>query len=59
MRTSTAFLAMFKHAFMSALISRPHRWYGEALGAYSRALSLAGGLNVNPGGVQGYAGFSG
>ncbi|MGC9146259.1 MAG: hypothetical protein ACP5GL_00385 [Infirmifilum sp.] len=54
-----ALWAMFRAAFMSALASRPHRWHGEALDAYSRALSLAGGLNLHPGGVQGYAGLSG
>ncbi|WP_191118756.1 hypothetical protein [Infirmifilum uzonense] len=54
-----ALWAMFSAAFMSALASRPHRWHGEALEAYSRALSLAGGLNLHPGGVQGYAGLAG
>jgi hypothetical protein len=37
----------------------PLRRLREALEAYSRALSLAGGLNLHPGGVQGYAGLSG
>ncbi|AKG38787.1 hypothetical protein MA03_05200 [Infirmifilum uzonense] len=34
---------------MSALISRPQRGHREALDAYSRALSLAGALNLHPG----------
>ncbi|MGB9787167.1 MAG: hypothetical protein ACPLRJ_07950, partial [Infirmifilum uzonense] len=44
-----AFLVMLRDAFMSALISRPHRWHGEALDAYSRALSLAGGSTYTRG----------
>ncbi|AKG38759.1 hypothetical protein MA03_05010 [Infirmifilum uzonense] len=43
-------------AYASRVVEREYR---EALEAYSRALSLAGGLNINPGGVQGYAGLSG